>query len=123
MNNKIWLGLPGNEQLLPAMGRKLSVEDFEITNENRTASGKLVRDVTAVKKRFKIDYSFVTNDILTQLRQLYELGINNNLNLKIEQEDSSIDEYEVVFRPFSRSRYLIGNKWYWEGISIELEEV
>lgn len=123
MNNKIWLGLPGNEQLLPAMGRKLSVEDFEITNENRTASGKLVRDVTAVKKRFKIDYSFVTNDILTQLRQLYELGINNNLNLKIEQEDSSIDEYEVVFRPFSRSRYLIGNKWFWEGITVELEEV
>ena len=123
MNNKIWLGLPGNEQLLPAMGRKLSVEDFEITNENRTASGKLVRDVIAVKKRFKIDYSFVTNNILTQLRQLYELGIDNNLNLKIEQEDSSIDEYEVVFRPFSRSRYLIGNKWFWEGISIELEEV
>lgn len=123
MNNRIWLGLPGNEQLLPAMGRKLSVEDFEITNENRTASGKLVRDVTAVKKRFKIDYNFVTNDILTQLRQLYELGINNNLNLKIEQEDSSIDEYEVVFRPFSRSRYLIGNKWFWEGISVELEEV
>lgn len=121
--SRIWLGLPGNEQLLPAMGRKLSVEDFEITNENRTASGKLVRDVTAVKKRFKIDYSFVTNDILTQLRQLYELGINNNLNLKIEQEDSSIDEYEVVFRPFSRSRYLIGDKWFWEGISIELEEV
>jgi len=121
--SRIWLGLPGNEQLLPAMGRKLSVEDFEITNENRTASGKLVRDVTAVKKRFKIDYSFVTNDILTQLRQLYELGRNNNLNLKIEQEDSSIDEYEVVFRPFSRSRYLIGNKWFWEGISIELEEV
>lgn len=121
--SRIWLGPPGNEQLLPAMGRKLSVEDFEITNENRTASGKLVRDVKAVKKRFKIDYSFVTNDILTQLRQLYELGINNNLNLKIEQEDSSIDEYEVVFRPFSRSRYLIGNKWFWEGISIELEEV
>lgn len=121
--SRIWLGLLGNEQLLPAMGRKLSVEDFEITNENRTASGKLVRDVTAVKKRFKIDYSFVTNDILTQLRQMYELGINNNLNLKIEQEDSSIDEYEVVFRPFSRSRYLIGNKWFWEGISIELEEV
>ena len=121
--NRIWLGPLGNEQLLPAMGRKLSVEDFEITNENRTASGKLVRDVTAVKKRFKIDYSFVTNDILTQLRQLYELGINNNLNLKIEQEDSSIDEYEVVFRPFSRSRYLIGNKWFWEGITVELEEV
>jgi len=121
--SRIWLGLPGNEQLLPAMGRKLSVEDFEITNENRTASGKLVRDVTAVKKRFMIDYSFVTNDILTQLRQLYQLGIKNNLSLKIEQENGEIEQYEVVFRPFSRSRYLAGSKWYWEGISVTLEEV
>lgn len=123
MNNRIWLGLPGNEQLLPAMGRKLSVEDFEITNENRTASGRLRREIIAVKKIFKLSYGFVTNAVLTQLRQLYQLGLSNNLSLKIEQEDSSIDEYEVVFRPFSRSRYLIGNKWFWEGISIELEEV
>ena len=121
--SRIWLGLPGNEQLLSKMGRKLAVEDFEITKEQRAASGRLRREIIAVKKIFGLEYSFVTNDILTQLRQLYELGINNNLNLKIEQEDSSIDEYEVVFRPFSRSRYLIGNKWFWEGISVELEEV
>ena len=121
--SRIWLGLPGNEQLLPAMGRKLSVEDFEILKEARTASGRLVREIIDVKRRFKLDYSFVTNAILEQLRQLYQLGIKNNLSLKIEQENGEIEQYEVVFRPFSRSRYLIGNKWFWEGISIELEEV
>ena len=122
--SRIWLGTPGNEQLLPAMGRRFAEEDFEAkVMERRVASGRLVKEVSAVKKRFRLDYSFVTNAILKQLKELYQSGLRNNLNLKIEQEDGSIEEYEVVFRPFSRSRYLIGDKWYWEGISIELEEV
>lgn len=122
--SRIWLGTPGNEQLLPAMGRRFAEEDFEAkVIERRVASGRLVKEVSAVKKRFRLDYSFVTNAILKQLKELYQAGLRNNLNLKIEQEDGSIEEYEVVFRPFSRSRYLIGDKWYWEGISIELEEV
>ena len=122
--SRIWLGTPGNEQLLPAMGRRFAEEDFEAkVRERRVASGRLVKEVSAVKKRFRLDYSFVTNEILKQLKQIYLSGVNNNLNLKVEQEDGSIEEYEVVFRPFSRSRYLIGDKWYWEGISIELEEV
>ena len=121
--SRIWLGLPGDEQLLSEMGRKLSEEDIEIAKERRSASGKLTREITAVKKIFKLSYGFVTNAVLTQLRQLYQLGLSNNLSLKIEQEDNSIETYEVVFRPFSRSRYLIGNKWFWEGITVELEEV
>ena len=122
--SRIWLGLPGNEQLLPTMGRQFAEEDFEAkVMERRVASGRLVKEVSAVKKRFRLDYSFVTNEILKQLKQIYLSGVNNNLNLKVEQEDGSIEEYEVVFRPFSRSRYLVGDKWYWEGISIELEEV
>jgi predicted phage-related endonuclease len=122
--SRIWLGTPGNEQLLPTMGRQFAEEDFEAkVIERRVASGRLVKEVSAVKKRFRLDYSFVTNAILKQLKELYQSGIHNNLNLKIEQEDGSIEEYEVVFRPFSRSRYLIGDTWYWEGISIELEEV
>ena len=122
--SRIWLGTPGNEQLLPTMGRRFAEEDFEAkVMERRVASGRLVKEVSAVKKRFRLDYSFVTNEILKQLKQIYLSGVNNNLNLKVEQEDGSIEEYEVVFRPFSRSRYLIGDKWYWEGISIELEEV
>ena len=122
--SRIWLGTPGNEQLLPTMGRRFAEEDFEAkVMERRVASGRLVKEVSAVKKRFRLDYSFVTNAILKQLKELYHSSLRNNLNLKIEQEDGSIEEYEVVFRPFSRSRYLIGDTWYWEGISIELEEV
>ena len=124
MNNKIWLGPKGNEQLLPAMGRLPLVEEtLEFARENRTASKRLVREVEAVKMTFKISYEIVTNETLQLLKQLYLQGTRQNLNLKIEQEDSSIDEYEVVIRPFGRSRYLLGGKWYWQNITIELEEV
>lgn len=121
--SRIWLGLPGNEQLLSPMGRRLTVQDVEISKKQRTASGKLVRDVVAVKKVFTLDYSFVSNEILNQLRTLYQLGISNNLMLRIEQENGSIEEYEVAISPFSRSRYLLGGQWFWEGITITLEEV
>jgi len=123
MRNKIWLGLPGSEQLLPDMGRRFTEEDIEETRERRAANGKLKREVLYTKKLFKLNYNFVTNAILQQLKQLYQLGTSNKLSLKIEQEDGSIEEYEVVFRPFGRSRYLVGNQWFWEGISIELEEI
>ncbi len=124
MNNKIWLGPKGNEQLLPAMGRlPLYEEPVEYARENRTASGRLVREIEAVKMTFKISYDIVTNETLQLLKQLYLQGLQQNLNLKIEQEDGAIDEYEVVFRPFGRSRYLLGGKWYWQNITIELEEV
>jgi hypothetical protein len=121
--SRIWLGTLWDEQLLSTMGRRFAIEDFEISKEQRTASGRLVKEVIAVKKQFTLEYGFVTNAILKQLKELYQSGLRNNLNLKIEQEDGTIEEYEVVFRPFSRSRYLIGDKWYWEGIRIELEEV
>lgn len=119
--SKIWLGRQGYEEELSPMGRKLTEADFEITREGRTTSGKLVIDVIATKKKFTLNYSTITGTVLAQLASLYELG--GILNLKIEQQDASINEYQVKFRPFSRARYLVGNEWFWENITLELEEV
>lgn len=118
---RIWLGRTGSEQLLPEIDRKFSEGDFEITREGRTASGKLVVDVIAVKKKFTINYSTVTNSALETLNSLYYLG--GILNLKIEQKDGLVKEYSVKFRPFSRSRMLLASEWLWDDITVELEEV
>ncbi len=115
--SRIWI----NDVELSPMGRSLTIEDIEISREDRTASGRLVSDVIAVKKKFTINYSFITNEILEQLSNLY--NASGTKILKIEQENGSTQEYRVRFRPFSRSRYLIGKKWFWEGISLELEEI
>lgn len=117
MNSRIWI----NETLLSPMSRGITVKDVEIVKEARTASGKLVTDVVAVKKKFVLTYKFVTHGILQTLANLY--STSKIATLKIEQPEGTIEVYSVRFRPFSRARYLIGNEWYWEGISIELEEV
>ena len=54
---RIWVD---NIELSP-MGRKLVERDIEISREARTASGKLVSDVIAIKKRFTLNYSVITN--------------------------------------------------------------
>lgn len=117
---RIWLGKKGSEQLLSNVKRRFREEPFEIVREERTASGRLVQDVIAEKTKFIITYSKVSGPILESLAAIYSLG--GPLNLMIEQRDGSIKEYEVKFRPFGRSRFLMIGEWIWEGITIELEE-
>ena len=119
--SRIWLGKAGSESLLSAMGRRLTEEDIEIAREGRTASGRMVTDVITTKKKFTLSYSFVTGTILDALATIYSLG--GVFTLLVEREDTSIDTYEVRFRPFSRARLLLAGTWYWEGIALELEEV
>jgi hypothetical protein len=120
MTGRIWLGPAGGETLLSAMGRKLTEEDIEIVREGRTASGKYVSDLIAVKKKFSLEYSIVTDAILIVLKDLYELG--TLLSLKIEDSNLSVRTYTVRFKPFSRARYMLPGGWLWEGIKLELEE-
>ena len=121
VKGRIWLGQAGNEQLLSSLNRKFFEEEFELTQEDRTASGRFVEDVTAVKKRFEISYSSVTGAVLEQLKSIY--NSSGSKKIKIEREDGSIDEYWVKIRPFGRERYLALGQWWWNGISITLEEL
>ena len=116
---RIWLA--GVE--LSPIGRQLEEEDFEITREDRTASGRLVIDVITVKKRFTLNYSTITGTVLKQLQEVYDAGFDHILQLQIERQDGTIDSYDVKMRPFSRSRIFPAGDWLWEGITIELEEV
>ena len=121
---RIWLGGIGNEELLININRRFSVGDFEPrTIEQRTASGKLVRDIGPVKKRFSLDYRITTDEVLAQLARLYALGRSSSLSLRVEESNGSVSQYIVFFRPFARSRHLLAGQWLWENIGVELEEV
>lgn len=119
MSARIWLGRNGNEQLLPLMSRSFEESEFEILREGRTASGRYVADILAIKKRFRINYDLVTNDIFNTLKDIYDLG--DVLKIIIERKDGTLDDYFVKLRPFRRERLMGGR--YWEGITLELEEV
>lgn len=112
----LWL----NEVLIPNMARSLKESDFEITREDRTASGRLVVDVIAVKKRFQLAFTTITDDLANQL---LDISLTSVLNFQVERRNGSIDSYWVKVRPFSRDRLIVGSIWLQQGISIELEEV
>lgn len=121
MSARIWLGPITSEVLLESAGRVFTEEDIEINREGRVANGDLVMDTIAVKKRVSMEYVALTQATLDTLLTEYNRG--EILNLKVERQDTSVDEYLVKFRPFSRVRLLAMDLWLWEGVTFILEEV
>jgi len=118
---RLWLGLPGSEVLLPSMNRKFSEEDIEDIREAKTAGGTYVADIVAVKKRFVIAYGTIKNSDLEIIKNIYQQG--HVLSFKVEQSDASIKTYSVKRRPFARQRLEMASRWYWDGISLTLDEI
>ena len=122
---RFWLGLSGAESLFVSDGFSIAWEDFEINREGRVANGALVIDNIATKTRFTIAYSTgaVGQDALDALLALYASGVTTPLSLIIEEEDATLTTYTVKFRPFSRVRMLTKDRWLWEPVTFQLEEV
>ena len=118
---RLWLGKSGEEALLPRYNLKYNEQDIETTRESRTASGRLVEDIIAIKKLFMLNYGTLDNNSYETLKSIFSLG--TRLNFKVERSNGAIDTYRVKMKPFGRQRLLIATRWYWEGISIVLEEV
>jgi len=122
---RFWLGLSGAESLFVSDGFSIAWEDFEINREGRVANGALVIDNIATKTRFTIAYSTgaVGQNALDALLALYASGVTPPLSLIIEEEDATLTTYTVKFRPFSRVRMLTKDRWLWEPVAFQLEEV
>ena len=122
---RFWLGLSGAESLFVSDGFSIAWEDFEINREGRVANGALVIDNIATKTRFTIAYSTgaVGQNALDALLALYASGVTTPLSLIIEEEDATLTTYTVKFRPFSRVRMLTKDRWLWEPVAFQLEEV
>jgi len=121
MTGRWWLGPSGTEVLFETGWSALSEEDFEINREGRVANGDLVIDRIAVKKRFTLSYSVMSQTTLDALMAEYNRGVI--LNLIVEREGGGTDSYSVKFRPFSRTRLLAMDQWLWRGTTFVLEEV
>ena len=118
---RIWLGRPGMEILMPHLNRTFVEQDTEISTKSRTASGRLVEDIVAVKKVFNITYGTLKDEDLEALKELYKIG--DMLSLKVERNSGNIETYTVKMSPFNRQRLIIATRWYWNGVTITLEEV
>ena len=117
----IYLGASGDLKLLSPYGRRLTISDTEISRSERAVSGKLRKDIIAVKKRITLDYSFIDGDALETLLDIYDL--QSELVLRIYTAESYYDEYTVLMEPIDRTRVLLMADGLWSGVSVVLEEV
>jgi len=119
VGGRIWIGQSGSEVLFET-GFTLSETEEEHRREGRVASGKLAIDVIATKKHFTVSYPVITQAELDLL--LTEYNRQEILVLKVERDDLSVDEYNVKFRPISRTRLRAMGTWLHRGVSFTLDE-
>lgn len=130
----IYLGAAGDLKLLSPFGRKLTIKDDEIARTERTASGRLVKDIVATKKKFTISYSEIKGTDLETILDIYDIA--DELILQIWNDDqpatttttsgpgcSYYDQHTVLMEPIDRTRLLLSGEGLWTGVSIELNEV
>jgi hypothetical protein len=126
----IYLGLSGSESLMSPFGRRLSIVDEEIGREQRTSSGRLVRDIVAVKKKITLAYETIDGSDLETYLDLYDLEselsiliYHTDVPTTTDDEGAYYDQYTVLMSPISRERLLVTSDGLWTGVTIELREV
>ena len=118
----IYLGLPGQEMLLPAYGgRKVTPKFTEIRKEKVAVDGTLLSDLTGKRPAWTISYDELFGPDVEALLDLYEL--DKDLNLVMVNRHGVPKEYEVLLRPPAMTRESIRDEWEWSGITLELEAV
>ena len=119
---EVYLGLPGEEQLLSAYGRKLSRRRIEArVRKGRTLSGRLVKDVMSKKWEYNLQYEMCDIGTLLLLQSLYEL--NTELSLIVHYRTGTTETHTVLMEPFGGARETIEPQELWSGVNVLLEEV
>lgn len=114
----IYLGTSGHEILLTPFGRTSTIEIIELSRQERTSSGRLVKDITAIKHKFTIKYSLIDESELNKILALY--NVLDALSLIYFTETGT---YTVLMDPFDRSNVLLSNEGLYSGVSFVLNEV
>jgi hypothetical protein len=119
--------------LLTPFGRTYTESDIEISRGDRTASGKLVRDIIATKKRFSLDYSYIDGDELKIYEDFYAENSEHTLSVYYSDnaattttttDDPSYHAiYTVLMEPIDKTRILLIGEGLWGNVKIVFEEI
>jgi hypothetical protein len=118
--NDISLGLSGAEILLSPFGRTYSESPVEIAREDRTASGRKVKDLIVLKKLFTLSYQLIDDNDVQTFKTIYEYEAELGL---IIEKITGTETYTVMLRPFAQERITAIGVGLWGNVTIELEEV
>lgn len=124
---EIYLGQSGNELLLSAYGRELSIKPIEISRSGRTVGGTLKTDIVTVKYQFELAYSAINGDELQDIIDLYDLKEPLTLLSYTSPSTYFLSESGaapiVRVNPVQRKRLLLLGSGLWSGTSLILDEI
>lgn len=109
---------------LSPFSRTYQITDTEpIIREARTASGRLVRDVGAVKKTFTVSWDALDGDKFDELLLIYTSQLNELLTVTLtDYTGSAAVVYYVRIMPLDRTRLLLmGNIW--KNVTLIMDEI
>ncbi|KHO62670.1 hypothetical protein THYS13_07330 [Thermoanaerobacter sp. YS13] len=112
------IGYSGAEQDIPRP-KQISIVDKEIAKADRTASGKLVKDIIAIKKEIQLKYDGLTPTSFNLFRTYFEAGKPINF---IYDEAGQTKTIQCYITEMPRQVF-IHNTNYVSDITITLEEV
>lgn len=108
-------------------GRKLIIKPNEISRSGRTASGKLRRQIVAVKYQFELPYSYIDGDNLNTLLSAYDLKCEMSLYIYYSSSSTFLNDNGVVptvlLSPIQRERLTLLGVGIWVGASLTMDEV
>ena len=114
----IKIGLLGQEREIQKP-KKFEIDYQEISRTDRTASGRRVKDIIALKKVFTLTFDGMLPENMKYLRDLYEAG--SAVNFIYEDADGIQSAYvDIVSIPRELFTYKMK---YSQNITITLEEV
>lgn len=129
----IYLSLSGGTPvLLTPFSREFSEADVELSRQERTADGTLVKEIIAVKKRFTLSYDLITFDNLKPIIDLYSQQTTLLLDIYYEESTTTTGEYDgwesvghytVLMDPIEKTRVLTPGGGVWGSVTITLHEV
>ena len=119
---ELYLGLSiGSLQLLTAFSREFRTGNIQLSRSERTASGKMVRDIIATKKKFTLSYDLIDGEELDVFKDLY----NEDAELAFRVFISDVDylDYVILMDPLDWDRVLMFDTGLWSNVEVSLVEV
>lgn len=115
--SEFYLGLPGSEQPIKTP-KTFTIEEVEIAREGRLSSGRLVKDIIAVKKRFVLCYEGMTS----QDAEVFKTEYDRKQFLSFKYPDRGVTRTATVWFAQLPRELLSKFLTYWANVTIVLEE-
>lgn len=100
--------------------KSFRIERYDITKASRLASGKMVMDLIAKKKKFVFNYEVLSG---AELQKILDIVDSNDVFYTFTYEENGILKTTTVYcSPITADKFRTSSGWYWKNVSFSLIE-